>query len=435
MLIDVTACGYEGAWHFPGSRTFATWAQNRPWCREGGLCVLRTADNESNDLLFSSIRRTLHGLHGDGRQFDLRLLPCEPELEDGGPLGTILANWDINPALGFIQAREAIRMKLLDRHAVFVLYEHTPLPINVWDRFAQQMEDLRKASEQVGLCAIVLDASARVQAQPTCDFTSGQLIQPVLGLNNGGLNTNLWPAYLHQRACWDAGGSLRYMHQLSQHLLQAAPGDDDQVEKLLQQHAQEALEQTQAIILLARYLENAPGHAAAMEDLKAQRLLWSPLGSHGWSIVPWAARALLAQGYAGQKIWTLRHSLVCAPLAAEIFSVCQHIEAQIRSELHDKGKNNPPGDETKNSYQRFIEDNSESTIYPPAYPSRPILKQDVWAFASLGETIYQTPQISSDSRTAYQKVQNLRNTIVHGHYVCWAHVKQAAKAAQRFRIS
>lgn len=433
MLIDVTACSYEGAWNFPGSRTFATWARDRPWCGEGGLCVLRIADNESNDLLFASIRRTLYGLHGDRRQLDLRLLACKPE--DGGPLGSILASLEINPTLGFIQAREAIRMKLLDRHAVFVLYEDTLLPINLWDRFTQQMEDLRKAFEPVGLCAIVLDASARVRAQPTCDFTSGHLTHQVLALSDGGSNTNLWQAYLHQRACWDAGGSLHHVRQLSHHLLQATPGDDDQVEKLLQQHAQEALEQAQATTLLIRYLENAPGNAIAMEELKAQRLLWLPLGAHGLSIVPWAARALLTQGYAGQQIWKLRHSLVCAPLASEIFSVCQYVEAQIRSELHDKGKNNPPGDEAHKSYQWFIDGNSESTIYPPAHPSRPVLEQDVWAFASLGETIYQTPQISNDSRTAYQRVQNLRNTIVHGHYVCWAHVKQAAKAAQRFRIS
>lgn len=430
MLVDVTACGHEGAWHFPGSRTFSTWARDRPWCAEGGLCVLRTADGESNELLFASISRALHGVHGDGRQLDLRLLACGRD--NGGPLQAILRSLELDPTLGFFPARDAIRMKLLDRHAVFVLYEQECLQVKEWDRFVQQMEACRKAIDPVGLCVIVLDAGSTLQAQPICDFTSGQLMHQVLELADGVSESNMWQAYLHQRACWDAGGSLRHAGMLSERLLRAIPFADEQVETMLQDYAMEVMAQTGNFDLLDRYLKGALDSTSVIDELKAQHLLWRPPRAHGLCIVPWAARALLAGGCLDHHIWALRHSLVCAPLASEILSACMHAEAQIRTELHCKGMSDPPKEETQRFYEAFVDGKSETTIYPLGHPSRPVLEKDVWAFSSLGETLHLATRINPDSFKAYQRIKDLRNTVAHGHYVCWAHVKQAAKATRRF---
>lgn len=143
-------------------------------------------------------------------------------------------------------------------------------------------------------------------------------------------------------------------------------------------------------------------------------------------------RALLARGLVEHQVWALRHSLVCAPLASEILSSCMHVEAQIRTELHGKGEMRLPSDETQRFYQAFANGTSETTVYPIAHPSRPDQAQDVWAFCSFGETLTLGPPLNKEPLSAYRKIKDLRNSIAHGHYVCWAHVKQAAKAAKRF---
>lgn len=392
--------------------------------------MLRTADSLSHDLLFASINRALRAVHGDGRQLDLRLLACG--LKDGGPLRAILSSLELDPGKGFPATRDAIRTVLLDRHAVFVLYEQEPLEIQDWDRFVQQMEDMRKAVNLVGLCVIVLDTRSVVLAQPTCDFTSGHLVHQVLEMADGVSESSMWQAYLHQRACWDAGGSLHRADTLSQRLALATPFDDNQVEALLQDYACETMERSGSTELLVRYLKGSLDVGRVTDELKAQHLLWRPPRVHGLCIVPWAARALLAQGLAEHHVWTLRHSLVCAPLAAEILSSCMHVEAQIRTELHGRGEMRPPSEETQRFYDAFADGSSETTVYPPAHPSRPDQAQDVWAFCSFGETLNLGPPMNRESLAAYRKIKDLRNSVAHGHYVCWAHVKQAAKVIRRF---
>lgn len=431
MLVDVTLCGHDGAWSFPGSRAFSAWVQGRPWDGGGGLCVLNTEDEDSHGLLFEALCRNVRGLHGDGRQLDMRLMGCGGQ--EGKPMAALLSALELDPGLGLFAARDAMKAKLTDRHAVVVLQERSPLPLQEWDRFIGQM-DLFKACSTLQLCVVVLDARGTVPAQPAYDFTVGQPLHQVLSLAGAGTDAEQWRGYLHQRAAWDAGGSLCHAQWLSERLLQLPPGDDEGVERVLQEHAQEAMAESDAIEVLEQYLRDPAARHADGVALRAQGLLWQPPGTQGRSVVPWAARALLRRGCPPHQVLALRHALVCAPVAAEILALCLHAEAQVRTELHGGGGMAAPSEDMRRHQQRFIDGQAPTTIYPRAHPARPVGNEDVWAFASLGETLSAAPGLSPEKSAAYWRIAYLRNSVAHGHYVCWGHVKQATAAIRRFGL-
>lgn len=430
MLVDLTLCGHDGAWSFPGSRAFGAWLQGRPWDGGGGLCVLNTEGGDSHGLLFDAVCRTVRGLHGNGRQLDMRLTDCGGP--DGRPMAALLSALELDPELGPFAARDAMRVRLLDRHAVVVLQERAPLPLQEWDRFIEQM-DLLKACPTLQLCVIVLDARGTVPAQPACDFSAGKPVHEVLSLAGVGSDAEQWHGYLHQRAAWDAGGSLRRAQQLSQRLSRLPAGDDEHVERVLQEHAREAMAESDAAETLARYIRNPAAGQADGVALRANGLLWQPPGTQGRSVVPWAARALLEHRCPPHQVLALRHALVCAPVAAEILALCLHAEAQIRSELHGTFDMAAPNEDTRKQQQRFIEGRS-TTLYPLAHPARPVGSEDVWAFASLGETLTSAVTLPQEKSRTYWRIAQLRNSVAHGHYVCWEHVAQATAAIKRFGL-
>jgi hypothetical protein len=88
----------------------------------------------------------------------------------------------------------------------------------------------------------------------------------------------------------------------------------------------------------------------------------------------------------------------------------------------------------RRNQQRFVDGQAHAMLYPQAHPARPDRDEDVWAFASLGETLNLVPSLSKDKSDAYWRIAHLRNSIAHGHYVCWIHIKQATAAIRRFGL-
>jgi hypothetical protein len=155
---------------------------------------------------------------------------------------------------------------------------------------------------------------------------------------------------------------------------------------------------------------------------------------NSFHIVPWAARALLAiPGLPKDQVWTLRHHLVCAPIAGEILSLCLQFESQIQTKLYGRQDPSKVPDKAIENQDRFKSGDDDFVIYPSAFPASPTSNDDIWAFASLGESLCSCPAKAVPD--LYWNTLRLRNAIAHGHYVGWHHVSKALKMLRYFDTS
>lgn len=246
-------------------------------------------------------------------------------------------------------------------------------------------------------------------------------------------------AYLHHRAAWEAGGCLSYATSVGSELTRGVTGDDEAVEVALQTHANERLVGHGGRQLLIELVGLGSGGArpgqnrlrVLQADLFALGLLWRPPSMSSLHIVPWAARALLAvPGLARKQVWALRHNLVCAPLAGEILSLCLQFESQIQSDLHGRQDRSRVSPQTLDNQLRFRQGRDDFVVYPSAFPASPDTADDIWAFASLGESLKSCP--TSLVPDLYWQTLWLRNAIAHGHYVGWSHVRKALRMLRYF---
>ena len=119
------------------------------------------------------------------------------------------------------------------------------------------------------------------------------------------------------------------------------------------------------------------------------------------------------------------------PLASEILAHCMNAEARIRMRL--EGKQVHAADErVVKAFERFCKGESPSVVYPPGHPCPPTQADDVWNFAGLGETMHACHR-DTISESLWETV-HLRNSMAHGHYVAWTHVKSALRQARRFDV-
>lgn len=437
MLVDVTLAGYTSSWAFAGSKKFNAWADTKPWISDGGICVIRTAGSDYYDFLFSSIGRTVRGIQGDGGRFDVRRIECGGFL--GTPFSALLSALGIAPNLGVFEARDPIRDYLQCRPTAFVFVELEPVDPADWEVLVNLIEHYRKASKSVCICAVVLDPRGVVHSEPMCDFTVGRTTHQVLAEAADVEEAALWPAYLHQRLCWEAGGNIGYALSLSRQISEARTGDDDQVEEWFQSHSAQSMSHQPAFDDLKELVALGPSLLQTNQqradvlrcNLLLRQLLWRPPGMQSLRVVPWASRVLLVQQSVPDcQVWTLRHSLVCAPLATEILALCLQSESHIRAKLHGRGSIDSISSQTHESYERFKSGEDEFVVYPNKHPAPPHNSGDIWAFASLGETLRACPK--SAVSDLYRSTVRLRNCIAHGHYVGWHQVKIALRQLRHF---
>lgn len=437
MQLDLTLAGLTSPWSFRGSRTFANWAEDRPWAREGSLCVLRTEDAGVGTLMRPSIARFVHGINAGLSRLDIRDIDCGGAL--GTPVQAMIRDFELDPVIPAFEAFGRIEARLRDRQLLLVFQETSVVHPDDWIQLVLLLEHFRKSGKSRALAAIVIDHRGIVDVQPVCDFRSGLPSHNILAEASSVSNVEaLWPAYVHHRVAWEAGGSVAYALSMGQRVATCAPGDDEGFERQLQEHAMARLqshsskadlEELHAIIGAAPTLTSAR-QATLEARLFAQHLLWRPPSLNGLHVVPWASRSLLAHAALPRKyVWAMRHQLVCAPLAGEILSLCLKFESQILVRLHGRRGTRTVSSEALNSQDRFKRGEDRFVVYPAAFPARPAEPDDAWAFASLGENL---KSCTSGSRPMYDNTRLLRNAIAHGHYVNWRHVDWARQLLESF---
>lgn len=441
MQLDISLAGYTSHWTFRGSRAFSTWTEAKPWLREGGLCIVRTESAEIGDLVIPSICRAVHGSNGGESRLDIRRL--EVGGQAGTPIQALLQEFELNPTISPFEAREKIRTCLLDRSFLLVFVEAAPVDPNDWEEITNLLEYYRKSTNPVCLSAVLVDGRGIVRSEPSYDFVSGRPTHHVLSEVSSTMDeASLWPAYLHHRAAWEAGGCLSYAMSLGNELERSTTCDDEVVELALQTHANVRLASHAGRHLLCELVGLGPRSMrpdqarlrALHTELLTANLLWRPPSMSSLHVVPWAARALLAlPGLPRKQIWALRHHLVCAPLAGEILSLCLQFESQIQTRLHGRQNRSNISDQTRTNQKRFNSGSDDFVVYPGAFPASPSSEDDVWAFASLGENLKSCP--ASAVPDLYWHTLRLRNSIAHGHYVGWHHVRLALRMLRYFDTS
>jgi hypothetical protein len=436
VLVDVSVAGFTAGWHFPGAKRFRVWAEQLPWCSQGGLAVIRTSDSSYDDSLSNAVAECVRGLHGEKGYLDVRRVAIDSSSQT--PFAAVLGSLEISTDLNPFEAREPLRMALQDRACLFIIKDEFGVPTSAWETFVSVVEHYGKLASAVRLCAVVLDDGLNVLSEPSFDFTHGISAHPVLG-SSAELDTALlWQAYLHVRACWEAGGAPMYAFELGTELLGADVGDDDCAESLMSSVAVRIAELRFDLDLVADLLLQSSRpqaelgvRQAAREQLARMNALWRPPNSLRLEIVPWLSRALLKRRtLPGQVVWALRHNLVCMPLATEIIAHCLRTEAHIRTQLHGRPDPLKLPEHAKEGLQRLRSGADDFVSYPPGYPLPPTRDVDVWAFAALGETLAACAKAAVSD--LFRQTLWLRNSLTHGHYVNWLHVTHAKHQLERF---
>ena len=429
MRLDVQLTGVTSSWRFPGSSTFQAWLERRPWLDDGGLCVLRTPES-FREVVFDSIKRAAHAVHGDDGAFSVRFVSCGGT--GGTPRQALMGHFNLNR--GPLESRDAIRLSLRDRRQLLVFAEQSSISVGEWETFAALIEHLRKSVLPVPLAIVVLDARSLLNCEPLCQFVFGYTGLQVFSGGAALDEVAVWHRYLHMRVWWDAGGSVLHAQELSARCLGTSLGDDTTLEAVLQAYAVETLRShagATALRSLHGVAQPSGGPIQVPARLEAElldaQLLWRPPGLQSLHVVPFAARAMLAEASVPvDKAWRLRAELVCAPLASEILSLCQFFEVQIRTRLRGREDRSRLTQETGTRFQNFIDGNDRFAHYPSGHPSPPSKAQDVWAFASFGEMLNCCPPAAVSDLD--RSVQHLRNCLAHGHYVAWSHSSHALRA-------
>lgn len=391
--------------------------------------------------MIPSICRAVHGSNGGGARLDIRRV--EVGGQAGTPIRALLREFELDPATSPFEARDKIRTCLLDRSFLLVFVECAPVGPNDWEEIVSLLEYYRKSTNPVRLSAVVVDGRGIVSSEPVCDFLNGRPTHHVLSDVSSMIEeSSLWPAYLHHRAAWEAGGGLNYAMSLGSKLEHGASCDDEAVEQTLQAHANMRLASHPGRQPLCDLVGLGAGAIrldqtrlrSLQAELFAMDLLWRPPSMNSLHVVPWAARALLAlHSLPKTQIWALRHQLVCAPLAGEIMSLCLQFESQIQTKLHGRQDRNQISDKTIANQDRFKSGFDDFVVYPSAFPALPTSEDDVWAFASLGENLKSCPPNAVPD--LYWHTLGLRNAIAHGHYVGWHHVRKALRMLRYFDTS
>ena len=434
MLVEVTLCGYTSEWEFSGAGKFQNWAMNSPWQHEGGLCVVRISAEAPFDSFLRAASKTIRGINGADRPVSIRRIECGGI--NGTPFQALLSALELAPSLSIFEARDSIRIRLLDRPTAFLFMESALVSPGKWEELVNLIEHYRKSS--VPICAIIFDKRAITYSEPVCDFTVGRCVHHVFSPNILFQQQSLWMAYAHLRIYWESAGNLGHALALSKLVESISPEDDERFEACLQQYSFSMLVHPSFSVLKKMVSDIDLGvrsPASTIHELVENKLMWIPPGTQSPRVVPWAARALLRNTQlSGREVGNLRHSLVCSPLAAEILALCLQSEQDVRSRLHGKGDLIKLADKSRaiENHAKYIAGMDDAIAYPNAHPSPPSRPDDVWAFASLGEVLHCSP--GAAVAPLDRSILRLRNGIAHGHYVGWHQVKVALKQLQRSTV-
>lgn len=436
MRLEVSAAGYASKWEFGGSGAFESWARTKPWLSRGGMCVIRSRSTGFAELFHSSLCAVLHAANADEK----RLVVQRVETNGGtsSPMQGLLASIELDPMLNPFEARDLLGPRFLDRPRVFVLEVSSAIGGRGWQELAMLVEHFGKRVPVVPLCVVAFDGTGALQHDPAFDFSVGRCTHLLLEDAHRQNEGTTWRGYLHHRSCWESAGDPVKANALGEELSGCRLGNDEQVEEVLKAFAQDFASRIDlpGLIPVVRTAMDRSQRAAerdrARQLLTEHRLLWRPPGLQRLELTPWASRAALAlRSIPPELTPRLRYNLVCTPVASEILAHCLGVEAKIRMQLFGR-QSLPPDDKILSLFERYKSGGNEWVFYPGSHPSPPSTDADVWQFAGLGETLRSSSSV--DRGSPLWNTVHLRNSIAHGHYVTWRHVRSALIQAQRFDV-
>lgn len=424
MLLQIELAGHTGYWRFPGTVGFAQWLGDCPWYSQGGACALRLPGRSHGLAFADAVERAVHG-------WDRGATGARVEMLDGaalrGSLRESLARRVGIPAdASTWQVRDALARLFAERPTVIMV---TPPSsgsgMDLWQEAAAIRDEVSKTDLAPPLTWILLDnALGRTDSRVAFDFTRGQ---PVFGVFDTATRDDaaLWHAYLHARLAWEAGGDPAVADAMCSALTSALrPGADDALEAGLNEWSEKNYRELSAADRDG--LEGClRGSIGQLTRLVSHGLLWRPPGSRSPLPPPWVSRALLATEPGHPRAWLLRGALVCVPLANELMARCQELEHQLKSNaVADARAITAPPEEVRRLWLRYREGQDATTYYPVGHPAPPNAEGDAWLFASLGQFLHEPGSPLGRRCTESElHLSRLRNTLAHGHYVCWRHVR------------
>jgi hypothetical protein len=433
VRLEISIAGFLASWEFPGSRGFESWARDRPWLSQGGLCSIRVGCDTAPELFYPSACSVMRAMNGDARAMAIQFIECHPAL--GSPVEALLSALGVQPDLNPFQAKEVLSKRLMDQPLVVVLAERQKVDARGWYELALLIEYFGKSAPAVPLSVVVLDRRGVVAQEPAFDFVAGRCTHLVLAHAAGMTESIIWQSYLHHRACWEAAGNPEAAQVVGDQLSLVQLGNETEVERVLRDCASAAaermnLDSLKPMILKTFSRARGDERESARQTLQAAGALWRPPGLQRLELAPWASRHLLSTSWLPDDLVPrLRHNLVCTPIASEILTHCLNAESKIRMQLTGK-QVKQPSDRTIAAHERFRAGIVGFADYPTHYPRPPTRPQDVWAFAALGETMFACSE--SDVGTKLWETVNLRNAVAHGDYITWTHVVSALQQLRRF---
>lgn len=440
MQIEVTLAGHTAHWRFRGSTALESWIGTCPWQKDGGVRVCRVTAADFLPQFTAGVHRMIQA--HDGGRSSLRVYPvgCLKGPANGASLEELLLNRLQSDERQSEYRRLSAAARLCEgRETVFVV-ETASGSTTAWKQAADEFLDrIEKAGGTRRPTIVLLAISTEPDGLPD-DLTVGMPADSIL-LCEDGNKKGLWQRYVHLRLAWESGGNLvRAKTWDEKYAVGKLPiGSDDLLEHVLNEAAREQFHNTLPTPR-ARILEFAANSGDEikiqeildknMRDLIGDGLIWHCPGNALLSPTPWTARSLLLQGSTGPARFLLRNCLICAPLARDILAACFELEAQERTLCC---ASLPPDDsvseKTQIDFESFMAGDSDSVAphYPKDSPARP---DSIWCFASFGEILQHAKRPGDSYRHRRRHdLRQLRNTLSHGHYVCW----QAVQTLYRLR--
>jgi len=432
VICHVRLGNHSGDWTFAGSTALRQWLELCPWQDRGGFCSIRIPGPTSVAALQQLLRHSVFA--ADGGQSDrLRFRLIEAFPGDGTLRAAVADALDVSPEL----PRRELRRELADRlrHAPTV-FAVLPRDQNhagaFWQEARTFVDEMSKTSEQPAVTLIFLETPGLTSISETVfDLSIGWPIEPLFQ-HTRETESRLWNSYVHNRLAWECAGNLERAPKW--HPPSLSPGNDEGLEEFLNlvadREAAELGETLHAQLLshVSGLLKKASERAFETELFDAG-LLWRPPGTRTLRLIPWVARHLLEHDAPAGMRWYLRGCLVCEPLASEILSACLDLEVRVRALIGSIVR--PPlpvaPPVAERVHAAFRQGDAPGVYYPKAHPSPPSGDGDAWVFAPFGDFVRGLDYWRSrDAGRRLERLARLRNALAHGHYVCWAHVTDAA---------
>lgn len=423
MLLQLDLANHVGYWRFPGTVAFSRWLADCPWFTLGGVCALRLPGHSDGSAFSEAVERAVHGWDRGASGVYVNIL--NGSKVTSSLRKSLALQLGVHAEASTWQVRDALARLFAEKPTIIVV---TPVVqdgrIDLWQEAAALRDEMSKTEFGPPLTWILMDnAIRRMDSRLAFDYTRGQPVFGVFDTPQRDVSAR-WNAYLHARLAWESGGDPAVAEAMFASLQPALRiGADEALEVGLNAWCRDAFlkatEQDRSA--LGDFLTGGAHHVAA---LASQGLLWRPPGSHSPQPTPWVARALLTVDDKHPRAWLLRAALVCVPLVNELLARCQELEHQIKSSVVSGGQavTDPP-DEVQRLWLRYLSGEDETTFYPLGHPAPPTDRADAWWFASLGQFLSDSNSpLGRRCNRSELSLSRLRNTLAHGHYLCWSHV-------------